>query len=98
MFIGRLGDGTIYGLWAVRQVEGQEELASDSAEIVAFLGRTLTQLELEVSAKARFDSDKMFKAKCISDLAFRLGKAPGALTALELQAERDRIAAIYKAL
>jgi hypothetical protein len=44
------------------------------------------------------DLRKLIKAKFVSDLAFRLGKAPGALTNAELQAERDRIAAIYKNL
>lgn len=41
---------------------------------------------------------KFFKAKCISDLAFRLGKPPGQLTAAEIAAERDRLIAIYKQL
>lgn len=46
----------------------------------------------------RFDGDRLFKAKAISDLAFRLGKAPGALTPAEIAAERTRIVNIYKAL
>ena len=37
MFIGRNADGTIYGLWTVRQWDGQEELADGSPEIIAFL-------------------------------------------------------------
>jgi hypothetical protein len=41
---------------------------------------------------------KVLKAKMVSDLAFRLGVAPGALTAAQLTAERNRIASIYKAL
>lgn len=44
------------------------------------------------------DISRLLKAKFVSDLAFRLGKAPGALTGAELSAERNRIAAIYKAL
>lgn len=44
------------------------------------------------------DWRKLTKAKFISDLAHRLGKAPGALTGAELTGERNRIAAIYKAL
>jgi hypothetical protein len=36
MFIGRREDGTIYGLWSVQQWEGQEELADDHTDIVAF--------------------------------------------------------------
>jgi hypothetical protein len=37
MFIGRRQDNSIYGLWTVRQWEGQEELPSDNPEVVAFL-------------------------------------------------------------
>jgi hypothetical protein len=36
MFMGRREDGSIYGLWAVRQWEGQEELPDDHAEVAAF--------------------------------------------------------------
>ena len=35
-FIGRHGDGSIYGLWTVRQAEGQEELPDDHADVLAF--------------------------------------------------------------
>lgn len=45
-----------------------------------------------------FEAMKLFRAKCISDLAFRLGKPPGQLTVEEIRAERDRLVAIYKAL
>lgn len=44
------------------------------------------------------DERRLAKAKMISDLAFRLGKPPAQLTAQELLAERNRIAAIYKNL
>lgn len=44
------------------------------------------------------DIQKLLKAKFISDLAFRLNVAPGALTPAQLLAERNRIAAIYAAL
>lgn len=54
--------------------------------------------ELEARCRRAFDEDKLFRAKCVSDLAFRLGKAPGQLTGAELTAERDRLAAIYRAL
>lgn len=37
MFIGRNKDGSIYGLWTVRQWEGQEELPDDATEVVAFV-------------------------------------------------------------
>lgn len=39
MYVGRKEDGTIYGTWTVRQWEGQEELADDHADVVAFLNR-----------------------------------------------------------
>ena len=45
MFIGRREDGTIYGLWTVRQWEGQEELPDDDSEIVAFLEAQKARLE-----------------------------------------------------
>lgn len=56
------------------------------------------QAALNDGANFHMDFRKLIKAKFISDLAFRLGKAPGALTAGELTAERNRIAAIYKTL
>lgn len=46
----------------------------------------------------QIDILRLLKAKFVSDLAWRLGKAPGALTGAELTAERNRIAAIYKAI
>src|SRR4051812_30063035 len=39
MFVGRKEDGSIYGLWAVRQWDGQEELPDDDADVVAFRAR-----------------------------------------------------------
>lgn len=41
---------------------------------------------------------KLLKAICVSNLAWRLNKAPADVTNPELAAERDRIAAIYKTL
>ncbi len=41
---------------------------------------------------------KLLKAICVSNLAYRLNKAPGAVTNPELATERDRIAAIYRNL
>lgn len=35
-FIGRRGDNSIYGIWTVRQFEGQEELPDDHADVLAF--------------------------------------------------------------
>lgn len=47
---------------------------------------------------SRVDLRRLLKAKFISDLAWRLGVAPGSLTNAQLLAERDRIANIYKNL
>lgn len=64
---------------------------------------TADQIEAQVQAALNggsgqhLDPFKLIKAKFVSDLAHRLGKAPGALTGAELTAERNRIAAIYKA-
>lgn len=44
MFVGRNPDGTIYGLWTVRQFPGQEELPADNPEVVAFLAPTAAQI------------------------------------------------------
>lgn len=41
MFVGRNEDGSIHTVWSIRQWEGQEELADDHADVVAFLNRTL---------------------------------------------------------
>lgn len=46
----------------------------------------------------KIDLRKVIIAKAVSDEAYRLGKAPGALTGPELVALRQRIANIYKAL
>lgn len=80
----------------------QIEVENAYAAIVA--GPTADELGAEViaalngGAHRNLDPYKLLKAKFISDLAHRLGKAPGALTGAELAAERNRIAAIYKAL
>lgn len=65
---------------------------------------TPDQLEVEVQQLLNggdgfhVDWKKLIKAKFISDLAFRLGVNPNALTPAQLLAERNRIAAIYKVL
>lgn len=70
----------------------------------AGLPPTPDQIESQVQALLNsgtgpdIDWPKLIKAKFISDLAWRLGVAPGALTGPQLTAERNRIAAIYKAL
>ena len=98
MFVERR-NGVVAGCYAQRQPGIAEEfLPDDHPEVVAYLNRMPSSDELEARCRSMFDEDKLFRAKCISDLAFRLGKAPGALTGAELSAERDRIAAIYKAL
>ena len=35
-FVGRREDNSIYGLWTVKQFDGQEELADDHPDVVAF--------------------------------------------------------------
>lgn len=35
-FIGRRGDNSIYGIWSVKQADGQEELPDDDPVVVAF--------------------------------------------------------------
>lgn len=47
---------------------------------------------------AKIDIRKLIIAKAVSDEAYRLAKAPGALTGGELSALRARIANIYKAI
>lgn len=37
MFVARHPDNSIYGLWTVRQWPGQEELADNHPDVVAFL-------------------------------------------------------------
>jgi hypothetical protein len=39
VFVGRREDGSIYGVWSVRQWEKQEELLQDDPEVVAFINR-----------------------------------------------------------
>lgn len=52
----------------------------------------------DAAAAEAFDTAKAIKAVALSNLAARLGKAPGALTNAEINAERTRILAIYKTL
>lgn len=62
----------------------------NEASAIAFLNGGNNQFQV--------DWRKLFLAKAISDEAFRLGVAPGALTGPQLANLRARIAAIYKAL
>ena len=45
MFIGRRDDGTIYGLWTVRQWDGQEEADDDDADVVSFIAAQTAKVE-----------------------------------------------------
>ena len=86
------------------EAEEAERDADEVANVEASQPPTADEIEAQVQAALNsgkgphLDPFKLLKAKFISDLAFRLGKAPGALTGAELTAERNRIAAIYKAL
>lgn len=55
-------------------------------------------LDADPAAPPNIDLFKLIKAKAISDEAYRLGIAPGALTSPQLASLRNRIAAIYAAL
>jgi hypothetical protein len=63
-----------------------------------------TAAQLEQACKDAFsgsgavDGVKLAKAIAVSYEAYRLGKNPGALTAAEVNAARDRIAAIYRSI
>jgi len=35
VFVGRRDDGSIYGIWTVRQWEGQEEMLAEDPEVLA---------------------------------------------------------------
>lgn len=67
--------------------------AKTAPEIAATLAA-----QQDADAAQSYDGNKALRAKGISDLAWRLGKAPSALTAGEIAAERTRIMNIYKAL
>lgn len=90
----------------VPYTQEDEDKAAEAAGVAAAaeaIANHPDQLEADCAAYlngggTKIDIRKAFKAKVISDLAFRLGVAPGALTGAQLNAERNRIAAIYKAL
>lgn len=54
-------------------------------------------VDKDAEGRAAIDAT-VLKAKVISDLAFRFGVAPGALSPAQIATERNRIAAIYAAL
>jgi hypothetical protein len=107
VYVQRDGAAKIIGVYGCLQPGYAEEpLQSDNAEVVAYFNPPATsQNDLEAAAIAALNGGglpinltKLLKAKFVSDLAFRLGKAPAALTGSDLTAERNRIAAIYKNL
>lgn len=109
MFIQRDGLLNIIGVYACFQPGvAEEELPNNDPAVIAFINRSppsLTPTELETDCLSalnggtnRINEIKLIKAKFISDLAWRLGKTPGTLTLADIQAERARIAAIYKNL
>ncbi len=108
MYVHRNGQGVIDSIAANPQVGWSVEvLADNDPTVVAFLNPPAPTVDqVEQNCKDALTDDlprginwlKLFKAKMISDEAYRLGKAPGALTNGEKAAIRDRIAAIYKAL
>ena len=59
MYIGRKGDGSIYGLWTQKQFDGQEQLLDNHPEVVAFQVPIPLQkrLELEDIVQVLKDSD-----------------------------------------
>lgn len=97
--------GVLVGLYRQPQPGRAEELLQDNdPEVIAHTApQTTDQREAECIAAmngggGRIDMRKLIIAKCVSDEAYRLGKAPGTLTGAELAGIRARIAAIYKAL
>lgn len=51
MFVGRRDDKTIYGLWSVRQWDGQEKIADDHADVLAFRQRNEAPAEKTAAQK-----------------------------------------------
>lgn len=101
----RFGDPVDRQTWAIQFTAAatEEERTAASAALLAVPDQP-TAAESEADALAAFsgggqaDLRRLLLAKAISDEAYRLGKAPGAVTAQELSALRQRIANIYKAL
>lgn len=54
MFIGRRGDNSIYGLWTVRQWNGQEELPDTDPQVIAFLA-SIQITPAEIARKQALD-------------------------------------------
>ena len=95
------GEVEVLPMTPAEEAQAAISLAADNAAIAA--ANHPDQLETDCTnylngGGGKIDARKVLKAKFISDLAFRLGVAPGALTAQQLLNERNRIAAIYKSL
>jgi hypothetical protein len=94
-YVQRDVSAKIVGLYAASQPGYAEEfLAANAPEVTAYLAAVYALSDQnDFQNLARFE-----RAKAISDLAFRLGVAPGALTLAQIQAERTRIKNIADAL
>jgi hypothetical protein len=93
MFIGRRPDGTIYGLWTVRQWVGQEELPDNAPEVVAFLApRTLVDF-------ADIDNlDKVLKSSVLLNRQYANALKAGTFVVKTFADTRADFMAIYRAL
>ena len=63
MFVERRPDGTIYGMWTVRQYEEQEELADDHPDVLAGPVKLPPQTPHEV----RVSTDELERLECKID-------------------------------
>lgn len=64
-FIGRRGDNSIYGMWAVQQTPGQEELPDDDPVVVAFRA---PKLPVDLSDTTNLDKTLKALALCIAQV------------------------------
>lgn len=60
IFVGRREDGTIYGLWTVRQWPDQEEMLASSPEILAFVNKPARRAE-EPKPTSKISDDPRLK-------------------------------------
>ncbi len=97
-----IGSSADRATWAVQFLpNATAQQQTQAAGIVATfdpVDPAVVSAQLDVEAATVYDMNRLFKAKVVSDLAFRLSKAPGALTSAEIAAERTRILNIYKSL
>lgn len=64
MYVSRRLDGAIYGMWTVRQFEGQEFLADDSSEVLA----GPVSLPPQNAAEQRLADDETDRRACKNDV------------------------------